>query len=633
MLRCIDATRAAILISVLAVTAVLLAAAPVSAQPEQIVSVCGSDDAPGMLNLATALAVGGPITIRCPAGQHELQLTQTRNLTADTTISSDRPLTLRGPANKPMFTTSHALTLSKLTLTNPSAVTGSIVSGDQADVTLTSVTVIASPAAFLARSLHAEDSHFINNGDPNTYASGSAVINAEIVELRRSEFDGNDDHPIAGGAWSTPGRVPLSRRVTIEDTTFVHNRSTVLLIDAKVVIRSSRFAQNGQAPDAALEAWGCCGGALTFVRSDAEISDSDFVDNGSSGFGGAIHSVGSRLTVQTSNFEGNQARVGGAIMSWSRSPRVNIWSTDDWIDLPRLVLSRVTFKNNKATAHGGAVAFTGPVQGHGLVLRANEAHSVGAAIASWHAAALPAPYDGIDDAMSANTDPQLPDTLTLTRSILVENHAGQSGAALATADAETAVGNSIIARNNAPGASVTGTKLRLINTVIADNSAAGIQTEPGGTVTLGNSVILRNSSMNCASGTVPAILGQNMQHPGSDCGSQIQTIDPGLDGTYAPGPISAARNAGEVGLCISEPTVAGIDLNGRTRISADRQCAVGAIERDRLESAAAALTFGHFQDFRHCLKWLLIILLVIAFAICLVWRMRKRRKAGRPPSV
>jgi predicted outer membrane repeat protein len=315
-------------------------------------------------------------------------------------------------------------------------------------------------------------------------------------------------------------------------------------------------------------------------------------------------------------------------MSWGRPPKVNIWSTDDWTDLPRLVLSRATFKNNKATAHGGAIAFTGPVQGAGLVLETNDAQSVGAAIASWQAATLPAPYNGIADAMSTNTDPVLPDALTLTRSVLVDNHAGQSGAALATANAQTAVGNSIIARNRAPGATVTGVNLRLVNTVIADNAAVGIRTEPGGTVAMGNSVVLHNTA-NCASGTAPAVIGTNMQYPGGDCGSQIQTTDPGLDGTYTPGLISAARNAGNIGLCISEPTVAGIDLHGSTRISADHKCAVGAIERDLLDSAAAALTFDHTQNFGHCLMWLLILLPLTAFILGFIWRIRKRRKSAK----
>lgn len=620
--RCTDALRTAIIIAVVAVATILVPAARVSARPDQIVSVCGTDDAAGGLNLATALSKGGQIIIRCPPGQQEIRFTQTRDLMADITITADGPLTLRGPANNPMFTTTHALGLSKLTVTNPA---GSIVSGDTADLSLTSVTVTGSRAAILARSVHAEDSHFTNNGDANADGSGSAVIAAETVQLVRSEFDGNGDHPIAGGAWPTPNHAPLSRRVVIEDTTFTHNRNTVLLIDAKVIIRSSKFTDNGQGPSTAHDAWGCCGGAITFVRSDAEILDSDFLNNRSTGFGGAMLSVGSRLTVRSSTFEGNEARVGGAVTSWARTPLVNIWSIDDWTDLPRLVMARVTFKDNTATADGGAVAFTGPAEGQGIVFTGNNAHSSGGAIASWNAVALPAPYDGVDAAMSSNTQPQLPDSLTLSRSILVENHAGDGGAALATADAETSVGNSIVVRNSAAGAAVTGTKLRLINTVVADNSAPGIQSGPGGTTTLGNTIVLRNKGTNCVAGTVPVVLGRNIQYPGNDCGGQIQTTNPGLDGTYAPGLVSAARDGGDYGLCLSEPTVAGVDLDGQARVTRHHQCAAGAIERDLLDSAASALSFGHTGKSRNYLLLLFIVLLLIAFLSGLIWRHKRHR--------
>ncbi|MGV9868907.1 hypothetical protein [Rhodococcus koreensis] len=624
--RCTEVIHRILLSCLIVPFGLLIGISPAQSQPGQIVTVCGSDDAPGGLNLATALAQGGPITIRCPAGPQEIQVTQTRNLTADVALAGEGQVTFRGPSNKPMFTTSHSLKLSNLILINDQpAVTGSIVSGDKADITLISVVVTHSPSAFLARSLHAETSRFANNGDASGEASGSAVINAETIALHNSEFVANNDHPIAGGAWPTPDRTPLSRRVTIDETTFTDNRSTLLLIDAKVSIRASKFTQNGRLPATARDNWDCCGGAITLVRSDAEVSDSDFRGNGSSGFGGAIHSISSRLAVETSTFERNEARVGGAIMSFGRVPRVNIWSTDDWTDLPRLVLSHVTFNDNKATVHGGAIAFAGPVKGEGLVVRANKAGSLGGAIASWRAATLPEPYSGVLDAMSANTEPRPPDKLTLTRSVLVDNHADGSGAALAGADAETSVGNSIIARNSAAsGATVTGSQLRLVNTVIADNAAPGIQETPGGTIAIGNSVILRNTA-NCGPGTQPAILGPNMQYPGSDCGSQIQTVDPGLDATYAPALVSSARDGGDVSLCISEPTVASIDLNGRTRIAADQKCSIGAIERDLVDSIAATLTFNQKQGFGHCLMWLLLILMLLAFIVGLIWRIRKRR--------
>lgn len=621
--RCTDAIVAVTAIATVIVGIAEPGQAP--AQPGQVVTVCGSDDAPGGLNLATALSRGGPITIRCPDGQNEIRFTRTRNVAVDTAIigGGDRHVSLRGPTGSPMFTTSRALTLSKLTLTNPSAVTGSIVAGNQADITLTSVVVTGSPAAILARSLHAEDSRFTDNGDKAAEASGAAVINAETVTLRNSEFTDNADHPIAGGAWPSPGRAPLSRQVAMERTRFSGNRNTILLIDAKVSIQASVFTNNGRKPDIARDAWGCCGGAITLVRSDAEIGDSDFVGNGSAGFGGAIHSIGSRLTVRSSTFDNNQARVGGAIMSWARNPKNNIWSTDEWTDAPRLAMTRVTFIDNTATAHGGAITFTGSLRGEGLAFESNSAESAGGAIASWQAAPLPEPYGDVLDALAANSESEPTDTMTLTRSVIVENHAGVSGAALAVAETDTALGNSIIARNDTGGAAIVGSKLRLVNAVVADNTGTGLQAPTGGTITLGNTAVM-NNSVNCAPGIHPAVAGRNMQYPGADCGAHIATTDPGLDDTYAPGLVSAARDGGDWALCTADPMVAGIDLYGNTRIASDHDCALGAIERDLLDSSASALTFGHVTKFTSWLAWLLLIVLFVAFALGLAWQYRRR---------
>ncbi len=605
--------------------AALFGAVPAPAEPVQVVNVCGSDDAPGGLNLSTALATGGEITVRCPAGQNEIAFTQTQNLGTGVAITGDGDVTLRGPSSGAMFTTAHRLRISKLKVVNSAAVAGSVVSGDQANVELDTVVVEGSPSAFLVRSLKAVGSRFANNGDAAAEASGSSVVNAETVDIRGSEFVGNGDHPIAGGAWPAPGRVPLSRSVTIEDTTFTDNRHSLLLIDAQVAIRASRFINNGRPPDTARGAWGCCGGAITMVRSDVVIRDSDFQGNGSSGFGGAIHSIASRLTVERSTFEENQARVGGAIMSWARPPLVNIWSVDDWTDLPRLVLSSVTFGGNEAAGHGGAIAFAGPVLGNGLVVRGNQAQTAGGAIASWNGAALPDPYGGVLPALVDNTKPQV-DALTLTRSVLVENRSGESGAALALADAESAIGNTIIARNEtAAGAAVTGSVVRLANVVVADNKSVGIESPTGAAVSLGNSIVLNNVG-NCAFSSPPALFGPNMQHPGDDCGSDIQSTDPGLDGKYAPGLVSAARDAGDFGLCVSDPTVAGVDLDGRTRIGAEKTCAIGAIERSVLDSVAAALTFNTQQEFGQCLVWILVLLLLVAAIIGFILGRRRRRR-------
>lgn len=624
-MTCSEIMRATLLACIVAASNSVWSAPGALAQPVQVVNVCGSDDAGGGLNLATALSQGGSIEIRCPAGQTEIQFTQTRSLSAAVSITGEGDVTLRGPASGSMFTTSRSLRLSRLTLVNSAPVTGSIVSGDQSWVSLDSVVVRDSPSAFLVRFLRAEDSHFSNNGDAASEATGSAVINAETVELRRSEFTGNGDHPIAGGAWPAPDRIPLSRRVTIDNTSFAGNPASTILIDAKVSIRASRFVENGRSLITAGGAWGCCGGAITAVRSEVEIFDSDFQANGSSGFGGAIHAISSRLTIGRSTFARNEARVGGAIMSWGRPPLVNIWGADDWTDLPRLVLTRATFERNRAEFLGGAIAFAGPVNGDGLVLTGNQAGTAGGAIASWRAAALPEPYSGVLSALVDNTEAQPSDRIALARSALVENRAGASGAAASFADADAVLGNLIVARNIATtGAALTGTKLRLVNSVVADNAATGIETLPGGALILGNSAILRNIA-NCALAEPPSIIGPNLQNPGGDCGSQIATADPGLDGSYSPELLSAARDAGGFGLCVSEPTVAGVDIYGTTRIGGDQRCDIGAIERDFFETIASGLTFDTIRGLGQCLMWVLLFLLLLVFITAILIRLLKKK--------
>lgn len=597
------------------------------AQPARIVTVCGRDDSAGGLNFATAVSQGGTVTIRCPAGQDAIELTRTYALASNLAISGEGSVTLRGPNSGPMFTTSQTLRLSGLTLSNPAAVSGSIVSGDMASVTLEGVQVEQSTSAFVVRTLRAERSRFAGNGNSTAEASGGAVINAETIDLIGCDFTENGDHPVAGGAWPTPDRIALSRRVSIDGTKFSGNRASLLLIDARVSIRTSQFVANGL-PPGSRETWGCCGGALTLVRSDAQIFDSEFSGNDSLGFGGAIHAVGSRLTVARSSFVRNAARVGGALMSWGRPPRNNIWSANDWIDLPRLVLNHVTFDGNTASEFGGALAFAGAIGGNGLVFRRNEAHSAGGAIASWHAAEMPEPFGGVLQALVDNTKPEPADRVALAQSIFTENRSSGSGAALSAADADAALGNTIVARNSVvAGAAVVGTRLRLVNDVVADNSGTGVAGPPGASIVLGNTVLLRNSNGNCAF-AAPVIVGPNMQSPSNVCGDKVASVDPGLDGSYAPSIVSAARGTGDYGLCVSDPEVMGVDLYGTSRIALAQSCAVGAIERSRTEAVASALTFGSKNGRGPWLWWILALLLLAGLVAGALIQRRRWHRSG-----
>src|SRR5258707_11688893 len=110
LMICSPKLRVGLAACVLAATGMVACPGIAHTQPK-LVNVCGSDDAAGGLNLATAIAQGGPITIKCPAGQSEIKITKTRNLTADLSIAGDVPVTLPGPTSGPMFTSSRALTL------------------------------------------------------------------------------------------------------------------------------------------------------------------------------------------------------------------------------------------------------------------------------------------------------------------------------------------------------------------------------------------------------------------------------------------------------------------------------------------------------------------------------------------
>lgn len=634
--------RARIIALVLGMTAALTSGGLVCAAT-QVVTVCGRDDAPGGLNLKTAIAAGGEIVIRCPAGQQAIELTGTRDARGIVHVDGEGKATLRGPVAGPLFTADISLSLSRLTVENPRTATtvnapgaGTIILSPKASVELDRVTTQDSRAAYIVRSLSARDSTFARNGEASEQVATAAVISADSIELRRATFTGNFDHPIAGGSPPAAGQAALSRSVTIEDSVFTGNRATMLLTDAQISIRRTRFQGNGTAPDKWGGAWACCGGAITFVRADAELSDTEFRDNGVAGFGGAIYALSTRLRITRSVFEGNKARAGGAIMFWGRRPKVNIWSTGDWPDPPRLELRRTQFRGNTATAFGGGLVFSGTVEGDAVLFKANVSGGAGGAIADWRAAELPEPYGGVFGALVGATQPVQSDSIALARPILVDNVARSRGAALAAGSAAVAIGNGLIARNQvtgAPGGAVSGAKLTLVNTTLADNPAGGLVAATGATVRLGNTILLRNAGFNCAllGGTLSDV-GRNIQYPGSDCGAAVGARDPGLDGQYAPGLTSAARGAGGTGMCAADPQVRGVDLFGKPRLERGR-CDVGAIERPLQQTMASALGLGSGPDAVPRLLWLLVLLVILLFLLGLLWTtLRRRRRSGRTGS-
>lgn len=596
-----------------------------------VVTFCGPDDirvrSDGRLTFPVAIENGGNIEIRCSPSENVVTLTRTYILSGAVSIDGGGA-TLRGEGDRPLLQASGNVRLSNLTLTNPrprGSGTASIVQGETASVTLDGVRTEASPSAYIVRSLSARESVFIRNGVTTTPDPYGAIIDAESVALTDCQFLDNDDHPIAGGA--APPRAPMSRRIAIEGSLFQNNRASVLISDAQATIRDTRFVNNGIRSQPGGKAhWGCCGGAITLVHSSVDIRQSRFVGNASSGFGGAIYALGTSLTVRDSVFERNAARVGGAIMSWARAPAENIWSGGPSVAAPALFLSATQFNENKATALGGALAFSGGVEGSSALFRANQAGRAGGAIASWKSAPLPPPYDVVFGALDGASQGGV-DSLVLANPILVDNIVDGSGAAIASGDATVRLGNALVARNESKinGGALAGGSMTLVNSTIADNRGIGLAAG----ARLGNVIFLSNRGGNCASVVSLAKIGPNLQHPGNACGAVAEARDPALDSAYAPGVLSIARNSGDYGLCVSDPLVFGIDLLGEDRTDSKGRCSIGAIEQDTPEAIASALTFGRARDnfpLARAVLWLIAVLALLVLMLSALKARKKRRR-------
>ncbi len=619
----------------LALVSFALGATAPRAIAQTIVTACGRDDAAGGTNLGAALGIGGAIVIRCGGATQTIEMTKTYAVANDTSIDGEGRVVITGNGARPFFTNAHLLTLANLTVRNPPlsgapvALSTFIVVGGR--LVLTHVRTESTPAPYAVTEFTATDSVFDNNGDP-AGQSYRAVIDAETVVVRQSTFNKNFDHPIGGGASPAAPRAPASRSIVIEDSTFSGNRFPLLVHDAALVIRRSKFIGNGTATPEADRAWGCCAGALTVVHSVAEIADSEFTGNGSSGFGGALSAMASRVAITRTLFENNVARIGGAIMFWGGEARTNVWSTGRIQDPLTLTLARVRFRRNSASEIGGALAWSGEVLGDAALFTANRARR-GAAVAHWSAAdPLDPEFADVFTALADLTQPRN-ELFALGRGAFLDNVAGQQGAALDGGDAVVRLGNALVARNAVEASgdlgALAGKEIALVNSTIIDNRSTGITMAPAARrLSLTNTIVARNQRGNCAAGITVDAMASNMQFPGNSCGGGVASTDPSLEDDYAPSLFSPARFAGQVSACLGELLVGGKDFYGRPRGN-NGKCALGAIEPDITRDlfGETPLDGAPGGPWRWA-RWILFLFILIGL-IRTVFCMRRRRERRR----
>ena len=621
-------------LSTLLCALVCLAIADEAGAAPTVVTACGRDDAAGGVNLVQALAAGGEIVIRCAPGQG-IRITATRLIEAGTSIDGEGKAVLTGTLKGPLFT----LGIGSVTLRNlrvaasrdastiAFANAGTIIEARNGAIRLENVHSEDARNAYSAISVTARGSKFINMGDAAPDSPPRITIDAERIELANVEFNGGIDHPVGGGSVPLPGRKPFARSLTITDSFFANVRNPLLITDSRVRIRNTRFLANGALAEAGSDYWGCCGGALTLIHSSVDIQGGSFESNRSSGFGGAIVALGSGLRLNDVTFRDNQARAGGAILSWGRRPLLHSWGALA-SSVPGLSLTRTRFIANSASLLGGAILFAGQVDGHAVLLARNRAPQ-GGAIAGWRAFGLAPPHDQVLGGLEAATD-QAPDILSLARPIFVDNQAG-NGAAVLGGSADVRLGNALLVRNgmedgSASGAILIGDRISLANSTLVQNWNPALALQPAATVRLANSILSNNRGGNCMLSGAPVLVGANLQYPGQSCGTAVTSNDPGLGADYVPGPLSPARGSGDIGTCAADPVVRGVDLYGEARLKGGR-CDLGAIERDLLSTLAAGLPGDDdLRAKRHCLILILLIVFVLVLLLVLLLLIRRRRR-------
>ena len=516
---------------------------------------------PNVMNLNTALAIGGHITFHCP-GPSTLLVATTHFIAKDTDIDGDNVVTLDGGNNRfGMFSGANdsvAFGLTRLKVVRggrapnpsiPGQVTnlgrnlGGVVEGKFRAVELQTVSIEHSWFAVLltAGTLRVRDSSFANN-------DGSVLFAGSIDVGEHSRFTANRGSPLQG------------RTVVIDRSDFFSNSEPVRVTEGSLKVYGANFTNNGATGS---------GGALR-TGVDATIEESDFRNNIADD-GGAIFigAPAGKVVLRAVRFEGNSSRNrGGAIALEHSEGRLDVTMAHVTFQDNRAVSGGAVslergFRNN-ATLNGGAVAFVG-----------NVATDSGGGIFAPNA------------------------SVQLSRGVFIGNRAGNTGGAIAAfqqGDRVTSLANSLLVRNTATqGAAFWGNAATFINTTIADNNGTAVWPQPvpfgplpgkarSFPIKFANTIVTGAALGPDACGqpiaTAPYTTGgTNLQFPGASCGSELTIAYPLLGAYYVPFFLSPALNAGSNAIC-DAPPISHTDVYNTRRPRGGVACAIGAVEGD-----------------------------------------------------
>jgi predicted outer membrane repeat protein len=516
---------------VIAVQILLLFPAIVLCQA--VVKVCDSDTSPGQ-NLSQAIATGGVVYFKCPAGSR-IRITQRYTVTRPLTLDGGGTIILDGQGilgpfllvpNAHLILRGVVFTGFKLPPSSPigSAFFASVVdarNGSTVEVDHSTFEVNESPVATKS-DVTIEDSTFAGN-------TGLALSAAEtgVASVQRTNFRGNEKSISVWGG-------------SIIDSTFIANSRgalTILFPTQALLIRGNVFQNNQGTSCIRLSQLSGRNGSVKI-----KIRANHFVDNNGSSDAGAITVFDAvaaappsirailstfppaRFEVDYNQFLRNKGALGGAVNAdLIHSSGMRIWGG--------------SFIGNSATANGGAISWTsGSLEvGHAL-FRKNVASKEGGAVYG-------------------------------------------SSAIIGT----LAISNTVMAENTAVSGTIKVDAVKLTNVTIAKNEASGLisRIAPPSIYlrAIENSIFMENKPRNCENTSASSFGSDNVQFPNNDCGG-VRVENPYLDSIYVPSSGSPALVEGNPLVC-RNPPIDGTDLVFQGRDN-PKFCALGAYERSPL---------------------------------------------------
>lgn len=340
-----------------------------------------------------------------------------------------------------------------------------------------------------------------------------AIENLGDLSVYNSEFNFNIGNQ--GGAIRNSGGL------YVEDSTFTNNTAQeggAILnnLNAEAEIRNSAFSDNSSSGQyATAGAIGNIGiisiydsqftnnsaplGGGAFVNAingTATISNSTFTGNSTPGDGGAVYNSEGIVNITQSTFTNNSANYGAAIMAGDHPNGPDTTTT----------ISESLISNNQATGGGGGIEFDS-----GTSMTIDKTTISGNT----------APAGGGIVNVSGNL-------LTITNSTISNNTATQSPqpGGIISLFSPVTIKNSTITGNNHTAVGIQGIAI-ISNTTIAGNSGYGLEVFTY-SLSITNSILANNTNTDCRiqNGATVITNQSNLIESNSGCGTPASTADP-----------------------------------------------------------------------------------------------------------